>query len=185
MISTYAPAPVQNEASFATALGLVPSGGVNMLQRLKKRVEKPASGPDCSVPATGCDGTKWTVAGRCGADRKSVVVGRVTGVQTCALPILMSRLHDFDICARAGPERSELCHGLGAGPLRWRQYAPAIEKKGRKACLGARLLGTGHGMRRDKMDRGGQMRRRSEERRGRESDWSSDVCSSDLDEQAA
>src|ERR1700730_5035628 len=67
MISTDAPAPVQNEASFVTALGLVPSGGVNMVQRLKKSVENPASGPDCSVPATGCDGTKWTVAGRCGA----------------------------------------------------------------------------------------------------------------------
>src|SRR6202011_4518977 len=67
MISTDAPAPLQNEANFATALGLVPSGGVNMVQRLKKSVENPASGPDCSVPATGCDGTKWTMAGRCGA----------------------------------------------------------------------------------------------------------------------
>src|SRR5438067_10879092 len=66
MISTYAPAPVQNEASFATALGSVPSGGVRMVQRLKKSVENPASGPDSSVPATGCDGTKWTMLGRCG-----------------------------------------------------------------------------------------------------------------------
>ena len=28
---------------------------------------KPESGPECSVPATGCAGTKWTPAGRCGA----------------------------------------------------------------------------------------------------------------------
>src|ERR1700730_7189370 len=67
MISTDAPAQVQNEASLATALGLVPSGGVNIVQRLKKSVENHASGPDCSVRATGCDATKWTMAGRCGA----------------------------------------------------------------------------------------------------------------------
>ena len=28
---------------------------------------KPESGPECSVPATGCAGTKCTLAGRCGA----------------------------------------------------------------------------------------------------------------------
>ena len=28
---------------------------------------KPESGPECSVPATGCAGTKCTPAGRCGA----------------------------------------------------------------------------------------------------------------------
>src|SRR3977135_2177278 len=67
MISTDAPAQVQNEASLATALGRSPAGRVNRVQQLKKSVENPASGPDCSVPATGCDGTKWTMAGRCGA----------------------------------------------------------------------------------------------------------------------
>src|SRR5450631_4490827 len=67
MISTFEPAPVQKAATRATALGSVPSGGVNMLHRLRKSVENPASGPDCSVPATGCAGTKCTVAGRYGA----------------------------------------------------------------------------------------------------------------------
>ena len=38
-----------------------------MHQRLRNSVAKPASGPDCSVPATGCAGTKCTPSGRCGA----------------------------------------------------------------------------------------------------------------------
>ena len=36
-----------------------------MHQRLTNSVAKPASGPDCSVPATGCAGTMATVFGRC------------------------------------------------------------------------------------------------------------------------
>ena len=42
-------------------------GGVRMHQRLTNSSAKPASGPECSVPATGCAGTKCTSAGRCGA----------------------------------------------------------------------------------------------------------------------
>src|SRR5690606_2205502 len=42
-------------------------GGVRMHQRLTKSSAKPASGPEYSVPATGCAGTKCTPAGICGA----------------------------------------------------------------------------------------------------------------------
>ena len=57
----------QNAASFSTAAGSVPGGGVRMHQRLTNSSAKPASGPECSVPATGCAGTKCTPVGRCGA----------------------------------------------------------------------------------------------------------------------
>ena len=67
MISTLAPSARQNARSFSTAAGSVPSGGVRMHQRLMNSSAKPASGPECSVPATGCAGTKCTPAGRCGA----------------------------------------------------------------------------------------------------------------------
>ena len=67
MISTLAPSAVQNARSFSTAAGSVPSGGVRMHQRLMNSSAKPESGPECSVPATGCAGTKCTPAGRCGA----------------------------------------------------------------------------------------------------------------------
>src|SRR5262245_54509678 len=66
MISTLAPSPAQNARSFSVASLLVPSGGVRMHQRLMKSSAKPESGPECSVPATGCAGTKWTPAGICG-----------------------------------------------------------------------------------------------------------------------
>src|SRR5208282_5198746 len=62
-----APSARQNAASFSTAAGSVPSGGVRMHQRPTNSSAKPASGPECSVPATGCAGTKCTPAGRCGA----------------------------------------------------------------------------------------------------------------------
>ena len=67
MISTLEPMAVQNSRTRSTAASSAPSGGVRMHQRLKKRVEKPASGPECSVPATGCAGTKWTPPGRNGS----------------------------------------------------------------------------------------------------------------------
>ena len=38
-----------------------------MHQRLMNSSAKPESGPECSVPATGCAGTKCTLAGKCGA----------------------------------------------------------------------------------------------------------------------
>src|SRR3954466_6156598 len=38
-----------------------------MHQRLMKSSAKPESGPECSVPATGCAGTKCALAGRYGA----------------------------------------------------------------------------------------------------------------------
>src|SRR6516165_10292325 len=56
MVSTLAPRPAQNARSFSTAPASVPSGGVRMHQRLMKSSAKPESGPECSVPATGCAG---------------------------------------------------------------------------------------------------------------------------------
>ena len=50
----------RTRASFSTAAGSVPSGGVRMHQRLMNSSAKPESGPECSVPATGCAGTKCT-----------------------------------------------------------------------------------------------------------------------------
>ena len=38
-----------------------------MHQRLRNSVANPASGPDCSVPATGWAGTRCALDGRCGA----------------------------------------------------------------------------------------------------------------------
>ena len=45
-----------------------------MHQRLTNSSAKPASGPECSVPATGCAGMKSTVAGRCAAMSRSTAV---------------------------------------------------------------------------------------------------------------
>src|SRR5271154_906709 len=61
------PSACQNRPSFATASVEVPSGGVNMHHRFTNNVANPASGPDCSVPATGCAGTRWACSGRWGA----------------------------------------------------------------------------------------------------------------------
>ena len=58
MISTRAPSAGPERAQLSTAAGSVPSGGVRMHQRLMKSSAKPESGPECSVPATGCAGTK-------------------------------------------------------------------------------------------------------------------------------
>src|SRR5262249_58429438 len=95
MTPSLAPAPFQKEASRATALGLVPAGGVKMLQRLRKSDANPAPGPDCSVPATGCAGTKSTVAGIWGATAlmmavltepvsETIVPGAICGAISCA-----------------------------------------------------------------------------------------------------
>ena len=46
--------------------GRCPSGGVRMHQRPSNNSAKPASGPECSVPAIGWAGTKCTAFGRCG-----------------------------------------------------------------------------------------------------------------------
>src|SRR5580658_1860935 len=67
MISTLAPSAAQKARSFSVAFPSVPSGGVRMHQRLMNSSAKPESGPECSVPETGCAGTKCAAAGRCGA----------------------------------------------------------------------------------------------------------------------
>src|SRR5208282_2365600 len=71
MVSTLAPSARQNAASFSTAAASTSSGGVKMHQRPTKSAAKPASGPEYSVPATGCAGTKCTPAGKCGAMSRS------------------------------------------------------------------------------------------------------------------
>ena len=43
-----------------------PSGGTISVQRLSNSEAKPASGPECSVPAIGWVGTKCTPSGTCG-----------------------------------------------------------------------------------------------------------------------
>src|SRR5579871_785340 len=65
--STLAPSLCQNAASFATAFPSAPAGGVRIHQRSSNNSAKPASGPECSVPATGCAGTRWACFGTCGA----------------------------------------------------------------------------------------------------------------------
>ncbi len=67
MISTCDPSTSQNTCIFFTASCAAPSGGVKMHQRFTKRPAKPASGPDCSVPATGWAGTSRTCEGSNGA----------------------------------------------------------------------------------------------------------------------
>ena len=66
MVSTLAPSKRQNAASLCTAAGSTSGGGVRMHQRLTNNSAKPASGPEFSVPATGCAGTKCTPAGMWG-----------------------------------------------------------------------------------------------------------------------
>ena len=66
MVSTLAPSARQNAASRSTAAGSASGGGVRMHQRLTNSSAKPASGPEYSVPATGCAGMKWTPRGTCG-----------------------------------------------------------------------------------------------------------------------
>src|SRR5664279_1411568 len=66
MVSTLAPSRRQNAASLSTALASAPAGGVRMHQRFTNNSAKPASGPEYSVPATGCAGTKCVVLDRCG-----------------------------------------------------------------------------------------------------------------------
>ena len=64
MLSTLAPRARQNDASRSTAVLSASSGGVRMHQRLTNSSAKPESGPEFSVPATGCAGMKCTPAGR-------------------------------------------------------------------------------------------------------------------------
>ena len=71
MVSTLAPSSRQNAARRSTASWSACGGGVRMHQRPTNSSAKPASGPECSVPATGWAGTKCTPAGRCGAISRS------------------------------------------------------------------------------------------------------------------
>ena len=64
MISTWLPQRRQSSASLPTAASSVPGGGVRMHQRPSNSSAKPASGPECSVPATGWPGTKCTPVGQ-------------------------------------------------------------------------------------------------------------------------
>src|SRR5262245_51081708 len=114
------------------------------------------------------------------ADRKSGRVGKVTGVQTCALPIssglttmmlaLMkspwTRLQTWALHRTHGrASRRGISAPSGTG--RWTTWPET-------ACSVPCFATTAsHGS-------AGTSRSRSEERSCRESDWSSDVCSSDL-----
>jgi hypothetical protein len=64
MACTMLPQARHRPAIFSTAVSSVPGGGVRMHQRSSKSSAKPASGPECSVPATGWPGTKCTPSGR-------------------------------------------------------------------------------------------------------------------------
>ena len=57
-----------------TPAGEAVAAGVRMHQRLTNSSAKPASGPECSVPATGCAGMKSTVSGRYAAMSFSTAV---------------------------------------------------------------------------------------------------------------
>src|SRR3984957_9646991 len=63
MISTIEPQRRHSSATFSTAASSVPGGGVSNVQRPWNSVVKPESGPEYSVPANGCAGTKCTPAG--------------------------------------------------------------------------------------------------------------------------
>ena len=63
MTSTRLPSACHSRRMRSTASGSLPAGGVRMHQRPSNRSAKPAAGPDCSVPATGWPGTKWTPSG--------------------------------------------------------------------------------------------------------------------------
>ena len=60
MVSTRLPSRRQNSASLSTIMASARGGGVMMHQRPLNRLAKPASGPDFSVPATGCAGITCT-----------------------------------------------------------------------------------------------------------------------------
>ena len=66
MRSIIEPQRRHSSSTFATAASSVPGGGVSSVQRPWNNVVKPASGPEYSVPATGCAGTKCTPAGTSG-----------------------------------------------------------------------------------------------------------------------
>ena len=58
--------PPTAASTLPTASGAVSGGGVRMHQRSWNNSAKPASGPECSVPATGWPGTKCTPPGNSG-----------------------------------------------------------------------------------------------------------------------
>ena len=76
IVSTVAPSASQNSTSAATLAGSAPSGGVTMHQRWWNSVAKPASGPLCSVPATGCAGITRAAGQRLGERLADALLGR-------------------------------------------------------------------------------------------------------------
>src|SRR5579872_4389627 len=57
------PHRLQSSSTFPTAASSVPGSGVTSAHLPWNSVVNPASGPEYSVPATGCAGTKCTPAG--------------------------------------------------------------------------------------------------------------------------
>ena len=72
MISTLAAAaPSRTPSACRRPRRRCPARGVRMHQRPSNSSAKPASGPDCSVPAIGWPGMKCTPAGTCGATSRT------------------------------------------------------------------------------------------------------------------
>src|SRR5262245_4300575 len=113
-------------------------------------------------------------------DRKSVVEGKVTGVQTCALPIFSVAGQAFlirnpDAVKEVSVQTSNFDAEFGrAGG----GVVNLITRSGTNDFHGS--LGYVLDSTRDDAISSSLARSRSEERRGGKSDWSSDVCSSDL-----
>ncbi len=113
MISTLEPSAIQNALSLSTAAASVPGSGVRMVQRPSNNSAKPASGPDCSVPAIGWPGTKCTPAGTCGA------MSRTTAAFTEPTSVRMAPgCRCGAISAASGPQAP-------TGTLRMTRSAPA------------------------------------------------------------
>ena len=64
-----------------------------MHQRLRNSVANPASGPDCSVPATGWAGTRCTPAGRCGSS--AAITAPLTEPTSETIAPRLQRRRDF------------------------------------------------------------------------------------------
>ena len=64
---TMLPSAFQKVSSLSTAATSLSGSGVRMHQRPWNRSSRAASGPEFSVPATGCAGTKCTPFGMCGS----------------------------------------------------------------------------------------------------------------------
>ena len=84
-----------------------------MHQRPTNSSAKPASGPECSVPATGCAGTKCTPAGRCGPMSRTIAPLTEPTSDTIAPGAEMRRDLLGDLAARA--DRSADDDEIGAG----------------------------------------------------------------------